>query len=248
MNGISDVDMNGISDVRSLNEYIEHFNEQYYPESNLKPIIGGGKSDCPEVMMVFINPTKRNIASDPSWTGLRVPWIGITPIWKVFNESGLVSDHMLDEILRIKKSWTPEFTQQIYGALEESGIYITNIVKWAGEDATLPEKEKIKRYLPILEKEIELVRPKHIVAFGAIPYNNLTGDKKSFKEIYRDFEIITKLPLKGIMVNTFKTKIVPCYFPVGMGRFNRPQAIKILQTLQDQLHLQIATIKQQVLL
>jgi predicted RNA-binding protein len=235
--------MKSIEDISALNKYIELFNAQYYPDSPLKPIVGGGKTEEPELMMIFINPTKKNIASDPLWTGLRVPWIGLSPIWKVFHESDLISDSMLEEILLSKKNWTPEFTERVYSAMGRSGIYITNIVKWSGEDATLPEKEKITRYLPILKKEIELVRPKHIVAFGTIPYNNLTGDKVTFKDIFGKSTATHALPLKEIEVNGHKTIIIPCYFPVGMGRFNRPQAIKILAGIKNQLQLPVATIE-----
>jgi uracil-DNA glycosylase len=223
--------LDSISTIEQLNEHIQAFNDHYYPESKLKPILGGGKNYKPNTMFIFINPTKRNVASDPTWTGKRVPWIGITPIWKVFAKAGIISDELNEQIQLKKKLWSPEFTDFVYNQLESTGLYLTNIVKWAGEDAALPEKEKIKRFLPILIKEIELVQPEKIVCFGTIPYFALTNDKTNLKTIYEEFKLTNKVSYRVIELQNYQPKALACYFPVGLGQFNQPKAIEMLNAI-----------------
>ncbi len=228
-----DNSLDTIDTIEQLNDYIDDFTSYFYPDSKLKPIVGGGRSNKPKIMLVFINPTKRNIASDPNWNGKRVPWIGITPIWKVLAKAGLISGDLNDKIHLQKKLWSPEFTELVYNQLESSGLYLTNIVKWAGEDATLPEKEKINRYLPLLLKEIELIQPQKVICFGTIPYLALTNDKTNLKTIYEEFKITNEVGFKDIELGKckLKTRVFACYFPVGLGQFNQPKAIEILSVI-----------------
>jgi hypothetical protein len=220
-----------INTAGQLNHYINNFTTAAYPDSKLKPISGGGLLVRPDTMLVFINPTKRNIASNPEWTGSRVPWVGITPIWNVLTKVGLIEKDLNIEIQEKKKLWTPYFTDHVYSKLAEYGLYLTNIVKWAGEDATLPEMAKIKRYLPILHKEIEIIKPRKIICFGTIPYQAITKDKIKLKTVYDSYKLSTKAFYKSVYVNKFETKVFPCYFPVGLGQFNQPKAIEILSAI-----------------
>jgi uracil-DNA glycosylase len=235
-------DIASISNISELNELIESFTLQHYPESELKPIIGGGKCNKPEVMFVFINPTKRNCASDPTWTGPRVPWVGISTIWKVFAEAGIISPNLLQRILEAKSGsktkWSPEFTDQVYNTLEQTGIYITNIVKWAGEDAALPEKQKIDRYIPLLKKEIELVRPRHVVCFGMIPFTGLTQMKPKILDVYTQTNAQNSLVFETLTIGDHTCTVSLCYFPVGMGRFHQKEAVELLRYTKDYLELE----------
>ena len=42
-----------------------------YGSKDLNPVYGCGEDCNPRVALVFMNPTKRNIATDKSWKGLR---------------------------------------------------------------------------------------------------------------------------------------------------------------------------------
>ena len=46
-----------------------------YGAKELTSIYNGGCTNNPDICFVFMNPTGRNIASDPNWKGRRSPWI-----------------------------------------------------------------------------------------------------------------------------------------------------------------------------
>ena len=52
-----------------------------YGDKDLDSIYSGGCDENPEICFVFMNPTKRNIASSKQWMGLKSPWIGTKNIW-----------------------------------------------------------------------------------------------------------------------------------------------------------------------
>lgn len=61
-----------------------------YGAKELTSIYNGGCTNNPDICFVFMNPTGRNIASDPNWKGRRSPWIGSKNIWKLFYRIGLL--------------------------------------------------------------------------------------------------------------------------------------------------------------
>ena len=128
---------------------VDELNQKHFPENNLKPILGNGKTFRPKVMFVFINPTHANISSDQNWQGPRFPFIGTKPIWRIFHRAGMFDDKLIEEINN-SKSWSLEFTKEVLNFLKSKSFYFTNIVKWTGANATLPNSEKIKLFLPIL--------------------------------------------------------------------------------------------------
>ena len=66
--------------------------QQEYGASELKSIYNGDCIDHPDICFIFMNPTGRNIASDPSWKGRRSSWIGTKNIWKLFYSIGLLDE------------------------------------------------------------------------------------------------------------------------------------------------------------
>ena len=46
-----------------------------YGAKELTSIYNGGCTNNPDICFVFMNPTGRNIASDPNWKGRRSPWM-----------------------------------------------------------------------------------------------------------------------------------------------------------------------------
>lgn len=190
------------------------------------PILGNGKSFKPKIMFIFINPTARNISSDKSWQGPRFPFIGTKQVWRVFHRAGMFDDELMKAINN-SSIWSVEFTNKVLMFLQERGFYITNIVKWTGHDATLPDSEKINLFLPVLKKEIELVQPEHIVTFGMIPYERLTNQKIKLKDYYSGNIKNNNLKTFETEVNSIKTKVIPCYFPVGRGEPKK--AVEILK-------------------
>jgi hypothetical protein len=68
-----------LKDCTNLSElwrYVNEINKRNFPKTKLRPILGGGKTDRPNIMLVFINPTARNISSDKGWLGPVFPFVG----------------------------------------------------------------------------------------------------------------------------------------------------------------------------
>jgi len=216
--------------LEELWKIVDDINKKHFPGHNLKPILGNGETFRPKVMFVFINPTYANISSNPNWQGPRFPFIGTKPIWRIFYRAGMFDDDLINEI-ESSESWSLEFTYKVLEFLKSRSFYLTNVVKWTGSDATLPDSEKIKLFLPILEKEIEIVQPQHIVTFGLIPFESLTRQKIRLDDYHSEVMRDKKLKFFGMEYGKFKTKIIPCYFPVGRG--NPKKAIEILKLVNS---------------
>lgn len=203
----------------------DRIHSENFPNSRLKPIMGGGKTDKPRVMFVFINPTYRNVTSDPNWKGMRAPWVGTKQIWRIFNRAGLFSDELMKEV-ESQKIWDVPFAKKVYGHISDQGFYFTNLVKWTGENADLPDAQKVKLFLPILQREIELVQPEYILTFGLMPFKALTGKHLKLDDYYLNLIKTGKLESFDFGVS----KVIPCYFPVGRG--NPKRAVEILKFLR----------------
>ena len=197
--------------------------------SDYKPILGNGKCNRPKFMFVFINPTKANIGSHPDWKGFRAPFIGTKPVWRVFHKVGWFNNQLM-KVINASNTWSPRFANIVYKSLAKRGMYLTNIVKWTGSNADLPNAAKIKAYLPLLKKEIEIVKPKYIITMGLIPFEHLTGHKIKLGEYYTEAMKRKKVKAYELKISSKTYKVVPCYFPVGRG--NPKRAVEILKLLK----------------
>ena len=209
-------------------QQVEEINKKHFPDNTLVPIVGNGKTTKPKFMFVFINPTKKNISADRNWQGPRFPFIGTKQVWRIFHRAGLFDDALMAHIE--KKAWTPAFTDTVLEFLKAQEFYFTNIVKWTGHDATLPDAKKIELFLPLLKEEIKLVQPQYIVTFGLIPFERLTDTKIKLGEYYTTAVAQQKLTPYPLAVNGVQTQVIPCYFPIGRG--DPKKAVVLLQLLQ----------------
>ena len=75
---------------------LKELNKEYdilqktYGDINLDSIYNGGCETNPNICFVFMNPTKRNIAANKNWKGLKSPWIGTKNIWDLFYSLNLL--------------------------------------------------------------------------------------------------------------------------------------------------------------
>ena len=176
-------------------------------------------------MFVFINPTARNISSDPKWEGPRYPFIGTRSVWRVFHRAGFLTDSLISRI-EANSDWSVEFAGELEGFLRERGIYLTNLVKWTGPDGSLPDRDKIGLFLPLMVREIEIVSPKYVVTFGSLPFKYLTGKMVKLGDYY-DQLVRHGLRPEEEQIGSVKTRVISCYFPVGRG--NPKRAVEILK-------------------
>ena len=212
--------------LEELWNIVDNLNKKNFPENNLKPILGNGKTSHPKFMFIFINPTGVNISSDKNWQGPRFPFIGTRAVWKVFHKAGMFDNELIKEI-KNSKSWSLELTDKLLNFLKSKSFYFTNIVKSTSSDATLPNSKKIKLFLPVLIREIEIIQPKFIITFGLIPFEALTNKKIKLTDYYSEIMKNKELRFFELNHSIFETKIIPCYFPVGRG--NPKKAIEILK-------------------
>jgi DNA polymerase len=82
-------------------------------------------------------------------------------------------------------------------AFQRSDVYITNILKSRPPNNRDPEKEEVNAHLPILLRQITLIKPKLILCVGRIAGNVLLDRKSSLKALReKAFHDFYGLPVK----------------------------------------------------
>jgi DNA polymerase len=67
--------------------------------------------------------------------------------------------------------------------LDRADVYITNVLKCRAQDTQNPSPAHAHTCHPYLLKQIELIKPKLIVAFGETAYHYLTGDDSDITQV-----------------------------------------------------------------
>ena len=196
--------------------------QKKYGAKELDSIYNGGCTDNPDICFVFMNPTGRNIASSKSWKGLKAPWIGTKNIWDLFYELGLLDKDIYNKIKSIKGSeWTEEFANIVYEDVKKHKYFITNLGKCTQIDAReLPDSVYLK-YLDLLKKEFEIIKPKVIVLFGNQVSSIVLNQKISVSSVRKK------------CFNKDGYKFYSVYYPVGNGRFNINKSIEDIKYIID---------------
>ena len=190
-----------------------------YGTKDLDSIYNGGCTNNPDICFVFMNPTGKNIASNKTWTGLKSPWIGTKNIWDLFYELKLLDKDIYDRIKSIKGiDWTIEFADLVYDNVKKHKYFITNLGKCTQIDARQLPDSVYKKYLSLLEKEIEIINPKVIILFGNQVSSIVLNQKVSVSQC-RKQKFIKE-------INNKKYACYSVYYPVGNGRFNINKAIE----------------------
>lgn len=177
----------------------------------------------PKAAFVFINPTYRNISSNPGYEGPRFPFIGVSYFWKVLSDSGWISRRLVEDIAI--QGWGENVISNLVYELNRKSIYITNLVKCTLHHGDYPEKKYFDYHLPLFERELELLNPKRIITFGTLTTQYITDKRLVFKEYFRN-------PSKLYSVYG-EIRTYPCYFPVGRG--NPKLARKILRSIKKDI-------------
>jgi DNA polymerase len=178
-------------------------------------------------MFVFMNPTGRNIASEPSWKGLRAPWIGAKQVWDVFYNLGFLNEDTYKNIKERKPDdWSIDFCNQVYSEVEDNSLYITNLAKCTQVDARPLKNSVFRDYLDLMLKEVQIVNPKVVISFGNQVSSIILGKNISVSNYTKDEKEI---------VNGYS--IYPTYYPVGQGRRNMPLALeRIKRVLENTIY------------
>ena len=195
--------------------------QQKYGAKELTSIYNGGCTDNPDICFVFMNPTGRNIASNPNWKGKRSPWIGTKNIWKLFYRIGLLNEKIYEEIQRRKaQEWDEGFADLVYDDVEQHKYFITNLGKCTQVDARVLPNSVYSQYLDLLCKEIEIINPKIIITLGnqvsSIVLNKNISVSQCRKQSF-------SRSIAGKNYNVY-----PVYYPIGNGMMNIDKAIEDL--------------------
>ncbi len=138
--------------------------------------------------------------------------------------AGVVDEKIVEDIY--ERGWQTKDEHAIEAELIKRSIYITNLVKCTQPHADNPSKEIVAADLPLLWREIELVKPDYIIAFGKLPTSALTDQDVTLRDYFAAAEQGTYQPLTAAYGGK-EWKVLPCYFPVGRG--NPPKALAILK-------------------
>lgn len=202
--------------------------QKKYGAIELDSIYSGGCDKNPDICFVFMNPTKRNIASSKTWKGLKSPWIGTKNIWDLFYQLKLLDENIYKKIRKIKgKEWTENFANEVYEEVKKHKYFITNLGKCTQLDARPLPDSVYKEYLHLLEKEIEIINPKVIILFGNQVSSIVLNEKISVSQCRK------KQFLKTINGKQYKCYAV--FYPVGNGRFNIDKSIEDILYIKQSL-------------
>lgn len=211
--------------LESLNKEYDRL-QKIYGDPSLHSIYNGGCTTSPDIMFVFMNPTGRNIASLPGWPGPFHPWLGTKNIWDLFIAVHLLDQAIYDKIKSKKGSeWTPEFCNEVYANITKHKVFITNLGKCTQIDARPLTNSYFNDYLPLLEKEVSILKPKIIILFGNQVSSIFLKENISVSQTRKQF--FTRI------ISRRKYKCFPVFYPVGNGRFNIDKSIEDINYIID---------------
>ncbi len=193
-------------------------------EGNKLQHIHGFGAINPRLMFILVNPTYRNLSSDPEYVGSRFPFIGVRHFWRVLAAGGLF-DREVAYRLPIRAEWERRHTGEIQKELKRRKLFLTNLVKCCYSHSNYPDASVIRSQIGLSAEEINIVKPKKIIAFGGLVYKKLTGNTIKLFDCWSGLQKNTVETLSGLGI-----PVVPCYFPIGRG--NPRKAAEMLRKLR----------------
>lgn len=178
----------------------------------------------PKFMLIAINPTYRNLSSQPDYKGPRFPFIGVRQFWRVLGKGGLIRESVANK-LPARSNWCDRDTRNVQNEILNNNLFLTNVVKCCYNHSKYPSKEVINKHIEFLAEEIKILKPQTIIAFGTLTFSLLTKTSLHLSKywqsggIERYYDVLSGL----------STPVIPCYFPIGRGK---PQeAVQVLRKL-----------------
>lgn len=210
--------------LQKLFEKFDNLQKKFW-DQRLNSIYGAWCTKKPDLFLIFMNPTGKNIASDKNRSWLQAPRLGTKNIWKLFSKIGLISESIFDKIYWMKTiDRKPDFCLDIYTWLAKDKIYITNLAKCTQMDARHLHDNVFKEYLELIYQEIEIINPRKIICFGNQVSSILLGKNIKVSD-YQKYEY-EKLKIKN---KTYK--IYPSFYPVWQGMRNMDKAIMRIKNI-----------------
>ncbi len=178
-----------------------------YGDRDYKSALWAWKIDTPDICLVFMNPTSRNISTHKGWNGMRAPWIGTKKVWNMLGDLWLVDIQIVEKIQTMYvDDWTPDFSHKLYEEIRKNGLYLTNYVKATNKRANNVPNLVYQAYSCLFEKEMCMLKAKKIIVFW-----NQVSSAVAGKSI-RVWEWRKKYFLKQFW--DYETPVFPVYYPV----------------------------------
>ncbi|MEJ0053451.1 MAG: uracil-DNA glycosylase family protein [bacterium] len=182
-----------------------------------RAIYGTGCITQPDVCLILMNPTARNVSVHKQWKGLRASWLGTKNIWKLLYQLGFLDKQTFTATQDKKpRDWDDAFARSLYTKLAEKKVFLTNLGRSTQPDARPLPNSVFAACAPLMEEEIDFIRPNVVITFGNQVSSVLLQRPIKVSEVRRKpFELKTK----GGVYTTYAT-----YYPVGMGIMNMGKA------------------------
>jgi DNA polymerase len=162
------------------------------PDLTLPNTLDKLKKQALECHLCLLSKSRTNIVFGEGDSNADLMFIGEAPgatedrLGKPFaGRSGELLTKMIENVLQVKR--------------EE--VYISNIVKCRPTDNRVPSTTEAHTCQPFLLKQIELIKPKIIVALGSTAYYYLSGDDTPISKI------------RGTVHNQNNYTLIPTYHP-----------------------------------
>lgn len=183
--------------------------QKIYGDKNLDAVYGAGQINNPQICLVFMNPTGRNISSNKRWEGLKAPWLGTKNIWKMLYQLNFIDNLLFNEINEKKSNeWDYDFSEKVYKSVKDNSVYITNLSKATQIDARPLKNAVFRKYLDLFREEINIIKPKLIITFGNQVSSILLNKNIKVSNYRKKYEFYNNI------------KVFPVYYPIGQGMRN----------------------------
>lgn len=193
--------------------------QKKFGHSDYAAIYGTGCTIRPDVCLILMNPTARNVSVHKSWKGLRASWLGTKNIWKLLHRLGFI-DKKTFAATQDKKphEWDDTFSRNVYAALAKKKVFMTNLARSTQPDARPLPNSVFAACAPLMEEEIAFLNPKVVISFGNQVSSALLKRPIKVSECRKKaFEL---------KVNDKSYPVYATYYPVGMGIMNMGKAVE----------------------
>ena len=144
----------------------------------------------------------------------------------MFYKINLLDECIYEKIIQKKPcEWNEEFADVIYDNVEKHKYFITNLGKCTQVDARVISNSVYEKYLNLLLKEIEIIKPKIIISFGNQVSSILLNKNISVSQCRKQYYTL------NVSNNIYK--VYPVYYPIGNGMMNIDKAIEDLKYIID---------------
>lgn len=156
-----------VEDIKNYLSYLEELDLRYFRDHSRDDMLQELLASAEKCYECSLSKERNNLVFGQGTGDAKLMFIGEGPGFEE-DRQGLPfvgrSGQLLDKILQAMK-------------LDRSEIYIANIVKCRPPNNRNPNDEEIKKCLPILFKQIEIIDPNIICALGSVAFNTLIGKK-----------------------------------------------------------------------